>query len=74
VFGVQFELGRQLGTSPHVICEHVGGGFGSKFSAGREGVLGATLARDAGAPVRLMARPTGGADCCRGTDLIQSKN
>ncbi len=54
VFGVQFELGRQLGTSPHVICEHVGGGFGSKFSAGREGVLGATLARDAGAPVRLM--------------------
>ena len=53
-FGAQFELGRRFGTSPQVICEHVGGGFGSKFSAGREGVIGAHLAREAGAPVRLM--------------------
>ncbi len=53
-FGVQGELGRRTGTTPQVICDHVGGGFGSKFSAGREGVIGAMLAKEAGAPVRVM--------------------
>ena len=37
-----------------VICEHMGGGFGAKFSPGAEGVLCARLAQAAGAPVKLM--------------------
>ncbi|MCI0588891.1 MAG: xanthine dehydrogenase family protein molybdopterin-binding subunit [Planctomycetes bacterium] len=37
-----------------VIAEHVGGGFGSKFGAGFWGVCAAELAREAGAPVKLM--------------------
>lgn len=37
-----------------VICDHMGGGFGSKFAPGVEGVLCAHLARAAGAPVRLV--------------------
>ncbi len=42
-----------------VLCEYVGGGFGSKFSAGREGVLGALLAKQAGAPVKLLLDRSG---------------
>ena len=42
-----------------VISEYVGGGFGSKFSAGREGVLGALLAKEAGAPVKLLLDRSG---------------
>lgn len=38
----------------NVICEFMGGGFGSKFSAGVEGVLAARLSKEAGAPVRLL--------------------
>ncbi len=57
-FGFKRELGSSRGPvgakDVRVICEYVGGGFGSKFSAGREGVLGAMLAREAGKPVRLM--------------------
>ncbi len=37
-----------------VITDFMGGGFGSKFGAGAEGVLAARLAREAKAPVRLM--------------------
>jgi xanthine dehydrogenase YagR molybdenum-binding subunit len=37
-----------------VIAEHVGGGFGAKFGAGFWGVCAAELAREAGAPVKLM--------------------
>ena len=37
-----------------VITEFMGGGFGSKFGAGAEGVLAARLSREAKAPVRLM--------------------
>ena len=37
-----------------VITEFMGGGFGSKFGAGVEGVLAARLSREAKAPVRLM--------------------
>ena len=37
-----------------VTCEHMGGGFGSKFNPGAEGLLCAKLARAAGAPVKLM--------------------
>ena len=37
-----------------VITEYMGGGFGAKFGAGVEGVLGAKLSKEAKAPVRLM--------------------
>ena len=37
-----------------VITEYMGGGFGSKFGAGVEGLLAARLSRAAKAPVRLM--------------------
>ena len=37
-----------------VICEYIGGGFGSKFSVDRWGVECAELARAAGRPVKLM--------------------
>lgn len=37
-----------------VICEHMGGGFGSKFAPGVEGVLCARLAKAANAPVKLV--------------------
>jgi xanthine dehydrogenase YagR molybdenum-binding subunit len=37
-----------------VMGEFMGGGFGSKFSAGVEGMLAARLSQAAGAPVRLM--------------------
>jgi xanthine dehydrogenase YagR molybdenum-binding subunit len=48
------ERGAVRANSTHVICEYVGGGFGSKFSAGREGITAALLARDSGRPVHLM--------------------
>ncbi len=37
-----------------VICEHMGGGFGSKFGASLEGITAAKLAKAANAPVKLM--------------------
>jgi xanthine dehydrogenase YagR molybdenum-binding subunit len=37
-----------------VLTDYMGGGFGSKFGAGAEGVLAAHLSRAAKAPVRLM--------------------
>jgi CO/xanthine dehydrogenase Mo-binding subunit len=37
-----------------VICHYMGGGFGSKFGCGAEGVLAAELSRRAGRPVRLV--------------------
>ncbi len=37
-----------------VRCDHVGGGFGSKFGAGREGLLAAQLAKRTGRPVRVF--------------------
>ncbi|HVU33351.1 MAG TPA: xanthine dehydrogenase family protein molybdopterin-binding subunit [Opitutaceae bacterium] len=37
-----------------VVCDHMGGGFGSKFSPGVEGILCARLAQAAKAPVKLM--------------------
>lgn len=57
-FGVRFEMSHPRGavraSDAQVICEYVGGGFGSKFSAGREGVAGALLAKQAKRPVKLM--------------------
>lgn len=37
-----------------VITQHMGGGFGSKFGPGTEGRAAALLAKQAGAPVKLM--------------------
>src|SRR5262249_39306143 len=37
-----------------VICEYMGGGFGAKFGPGEEGIVAAELAKEAGAPVKLM--------------------
>jgi xanthine dehydrogenase YagR molybdenum-binding subunit len=42
------------GNNVRTICQYIGGGFGSKFGPDRWGIEGARLAKDAGAPVRLM--------------------
>jgi len=62
VSGVQGEFGKALRTQSvdikdnnvETICDYVGGGFGSKFSADRWGILSAQLAKTAGKPVKLM--------------------
>jgi xanthine dehydrogenase YagR molybdenum-binding subunit len=41
-------------TSVQVICDYMGGGFGSKFGPGPHGGLAAKLSAAAGAPVKLM--------------------
>lgn len=57
VHGVAGELSGGLGIPQEnltVICEYMGGGFGSKFGAGVEGATCARLAKAAGKPVKLM--------------------
>ncbi len=41
-------------TNVRVICEYMGGGFGSKFGPDAQGVICAKLAKQAGAAVKLM--------------------
>lgn len=41
-------------TNVRVICQYMGGGFGSKTQLGAEGLICARLAKQAGAPVYLM--------------------
>jgi xanthine dehydrogenase YagR molybdenum-binding subunit len=41
-------------SNVRVRTEYMGGGFGSKFSADRWGIVGAELSRKTGAPVKLM--------------------
>ena len=41
-------------TNVRVICQYMGGGFGSKLQLGAEGLICARLAKQAGAPVKLM--------------------
>ncbi len=41
-------------SSVSIICNYIGGGFGSKFQAGEWGLACAQLAKKAGRPVRLM--------------------
>ena len=51
------ELARAFGIPAErvrVICEFMGGGFGSKFGFGPEGVLAAALAKRSRHPVRLV--------------------
>jgi xanthine dehydrogenase YagR molybdenum-binding subunit len=38
----------------HVDCQHMGGGFGSKFNYDKWGQIGALLAKQSGKPVKLM--------------------
>lgn len=57
VFSVRDGLAGALGletSKVRVLCEHMGGGFGSKFGAGEEAIFAARLAKIAKAPVRLM--------------------
>jgi xanthine dehydrogenase YagR molybdenum-binding subunit len=57
VFSVQGELVGALSLKPEnvtVITEVMGGGFGSKFGAGYEGIMCARLAKKANAPVKLL--------------------
>lgn len=62
-FGFRGELssnwGKVKASECRVLSEYVGGGFGSKFSAGREGVIGALLAKEAGVPVKMMLDRSG---------------
>jgi len=41
-------------SNVRVICQFMGGGFGSKLALGAEGLMCAKLAKEAGAPVKLM--------------------
>ncbi|MFL6202110.1 MAG: xanthine dehydrogenase family protein molybdopterin-binding subunit [Thermoanaerobaculia bacterium] len=51
----QFAEGLEIpAANVRVITEYMGGGFGSKFSVDRWGIVCAELARQAGAPVKLM--------------------
>jgi xanthine dehydrogenase YagR molybdenum-binding subunit len=57
VSGMPGEFGRELGipaSNVRAITEHMGIGYGSKFSADRWGIECARLAKDAGKPVKLM--------------------
>ncbi len=57
IFSVREGLAKNLGipeSKVRCICEAMGGGFGSKFGPGVEGGAAARLARDAGAPVKMM--------------------
>ena len=55
VWGVRAEVARELGIAAdrvRVVCEYMGGGFGSKNSAGEYTFAAAELARRTGRPVR----------------------
>jgi len=57
VSGLPSQFAERIGipaADVHVITQYMGGGFGSKFSADRWGIECAELAREAGAPVKLM--------------------
>jgi xanthine dehydrogenase YagR molybdenum-binding subunit len=54
--GVKGDFAKEAGGPQNVtvICEHMGGGFGSKFGAGPEGIAAARLAKQINAPVKFM--------------------
>ena len=55
VHGCRNQLARVEGAKgARVICHHMGGGFGSKFSIGSEGTIAARLSKLSGRPVKLM--------------------
>jgi xanthine dehydrogenase YagR molybdenum-binding subunit len=50
-------LGGEVGVDQnkiHVECQHMGGGFGSKFVYDKWGVIGSKLSKQTGRPVKLM--------------------
>ena len=56
VSALAHEIAKRFKINPgnvHVLAEHVGGGFGSKGALGMETVAAVTLAKAAGAPVRI---------------------
>lgn len=62
IFPVRDDLALHFGMPHHkvrVITQYLGGGFGSKFGAKAETVIAARLAREAGAPVKVMATREG---------------
>jgi xanthine dehydrogenase YagR molybdenum-binding subunit len=57
VFSVRDGLANNMQvpqSNVQVICDYMGGGFGSKFGPGAHGGLAAQLSKAAGAPVKLM--------------------
>jgi xanthine dehydrogenase YagR molybdenum-binding subunit len=57
IFSVRDQLANHLSipaTNVRVICDYMGGGFGSKLAAGSYTAVTARLARAAGVPVKLM--------------------
>ena len=57
VSGVGGEFASAIGvegSQVHVICQHMGGGFGSKFGADLWGARAARLAKKTGRPVKVM--------------------
>lgn len=55
ISGVQGHLRRSTNASDvQVLCDYMGGGFGSKFDADSWGVIAAQLAKEAGAPVKMF--------------------
>lgn len=54
--GIRNAFAEKAGGRENVkaICEHMGGGFGSKFSPGPEGEMAVELARRINAPVKFM--------------------
>src|SRR5262249_48347082 len=56
-FGVRDQVAQALKIPKdkvRVICEYMGGGFGSKFNAGPFTIIAAKLAQKAGAPVKTV--------------------
>ena len=57
VFSVRDDLAVYFNLPPdsvRVVCEYLGGGFGSKFGATPEMIIAARLAKAAGVPVKVM--------------------
>lgn len=57
VSGTAGQIAGPLGVAEsdvQIICNYVGGGFGSKFAADEWGVAAARLAKETGRPVKLM--------------------
>ena len=55
IWGIRDEVARKLGLAPdkvRVVCEFMGGGFGSKNGAGDHTFIAAELAKRTGRPVR----------------------
>lgn len=82
VSGTAGQFAEPLGldaANVEIRCEYIGGGFGSKFAADEWGIAAATMAKEAGRPVKLMldratelktpgTRPSGFIDVTVGCD------